>query len=362
MIDHAAQALLEIGVHLAFAVPFIEIFERIVEGRGHLLHLLILGEEQRQLLAEHQGTGRHRGDKVKALVHQLREIGDVGLLHAGHGLHVAQFHLGHAAATSVFRHAHHKAIVLQHLHQIFRHLRLVVIGIAGEEHRHLAPGAPGRLALAVSAEIGLQALFRRFRRKGRNPGLVIDGKGALQRPAQRADAVGGIHSLRDQRPGEELAHQIGAGEHLVAQLRAVLLVSEGLALQHQVRKVDVPRMRRRVGALGHEAQVAEVAFVHDLPVILLVHAVDFHGGRFIDEIEQRGKGVAQVHAAPAAMTQVEDALHLLQQRLLVIEGGVPPFHRMTLRRLQIAFADAFGGCLFLAHRPAPDRLPMRPVR
>ena len=104
----------------------------------------------------------------------------------------------------------------------------------------------------------------------------------------------------------------------------LILELERLRAQHQVREVDVPRMRRHVRTLRHVAHVAQVAVVDDVPVDLLVDAVDFAGRRGVDRIEQRRERVAQAEAAAAAVTDVEDPLQLLeQQRFVAILGTAP---------------------------------------
>ena len=40
------------------------------------------------------------------------------------------------------------------------------------------------------------------------------------------------------------------------------------------------------------------------------HPVDFAGRAVVDQVEQAREGVAQIEAAPAAVTDVEDAAHL----------------------------------------------------
>src|SRR5260221_8540449 len=97
-------------------------------------------------------------------------------------------------------------------------------------------------------------------------------------------------------------------------------------------------MRRHVGALGHVAEVAEVALVDDLPVVLLRHAVDLHRLRVVDEVEQRWKGGAQADAAAAAVADVEDAPELGLRLEPVPELGRLPGQRVPGRRLERAFS------------------------
>ena len=99
-------------------------------------------------------------------------------------------------------------------------------------------------------------------------------------------------------------------------------------------------MRRHIGAFGHVADVAQIALVDNLAVIRLVDAVDFARLACIDEIEQRGKRVAQGDAAPAAVTDVEDARELAVERGLVVKIRIAPVDRMPGGRFEAAFANS----------------------
>jgi hypothetical protein len=105
-----------------------------------------------------------------------------------------------------------------------------------------------------------------------------------------------------------------------------------------MRKIQVPFVRRHVGTFGHVAEVAQVAVLDDLPVVLLLDAVHFQGRRFVDQVEQRREGLAQADAATAAVADVEDALHLVVERSLVVEGRVVPVEGVAGRRFEVAFA------------------------
>src|SRR6266567_1734090 len=100
----------------------------------------------------------------------------------------------------------------------------------------------------------------------------------------------------------------------------------------------IPFLRRHIGALGHEAHVAERAGLFDLGVVLLLHAVDFAGRAIVDQVEQPREGIAQVEAAPAAMADVKNPLHLRCERLFVPEPGVLPIQGVAGRGFQTAFA------------------------
>src|SRR4029450_1504020 len=98
---------------------------------------------------------------------------------------------------------------------------------------------------------------------------------------------------------------------------------------HEVREVDVPRVRRNVRALRHVADVAQVALVDDLAEVRLGDGVAFHRGAFVDEVEHRRECLAEAYATAAAMADVEHALELLLERGGVIELRVPPVERVA---------------------------------
>src|SRR5260370_42508799 len=111
---------------------------------------------------------------------------------------------------------------------------------------------------------------------------------------------------------------------------------DGFGAQHQVREVDVPRMRRHIRAFGHVTHVAEVALVDHFPKGLLVYAIELAGLRFVDQIEQGRKGIAQIEAAAAAMADIEYPFEFLLQRTGVVELRILPAKGMARGRLQIA--------------------------
>jgi hypothetical protein len=78
-------------------------------------------------------------------------------------------------------------------------------------------------------------------------------------------------------------------------------------------------MGRYIRALGHVAKVAQVTLVDDLDVVCFVYPVDFHSVRFVDQVKQRGKRVAQTDTAPTAVTDVIDPFQfLLEIRLIPV--------------------------------------------
>ena len=108
-------------------------------------------------------------------------------------------------------------------------------------------------------------------------------------------------------------------------------------------EVHVPLVGRNVGALRHVAEVAEIALVHDLAVVGPVDPVHLHRRALVDEVEQGGEGVAEAHAAPAAVADVEHPLELAAERLLVVELGVAPVDGMAGRYSEAALPHPLRG-------------------
>jgi hypothetical protein len=229
-------------------------------------------------------------------------------------------------------------VVLEHGDEIEADARLVVVDDAGREQHDLA-GA----ALAID-DLGRAALLlgrtaKSLARQRWQPGIGVDVERRLQHLAHRPGPVRRIHRLDDDRNAGELAVHVGRGEQLRAGADLALAVADRLGAQHQVRKVDVPWVRRNVRAFGHVAEVAQVALLDDLGVVLLVDLVHLAVGGGVDQLEQGRERLAEADAAAAAVADVEDALHLGEGLALVAIVGASPVDRMPGRRLEIAFAQ-----------------------
>ena len=81
--------------------------------------------------------------------------------------------------------------------------------------------------------------------------------------------------------------------------------------------------------------------IDDFREVFLVHAVELAGLRLVDQIEQRGKRVAEIEAAAAAVADVEDPLELLVERGVVIELRIPPGECVTRGGFETALAACF---------------------
>jgi hypothetical protein len=315
-----------------------EVFERVEHRAGDDLHIVIVGEQQRQFLLEHQRARRDRSQDRAAGARGGRQHRDVPALQRLDAREVADLELRHAAAHLLLdQHVRHLRVGEQP-DEVVTDARLVVVDVARGEDRDLA-----RRAFAVADGPLQRRPDRRAearRRVRRQPCLLGDAEHALHHLAHRRGRIGRVDRLHDDGDRRQPADGVGARQQPIA--RRQRLVAEPLRLraQHQVGEVDVPWMRRNVRAFRHVADVAQVALVDHFPVVGLRDAVDFHRLAVVDEIEQRRKRATQRDAPPAPMADVEDALLLGLQRILVVELGVVPVERVPGRRLQVAFVDA----------------------
>ena len=127
-----------------------------------------------------------------------------------------------------------------------------------------------------------------------------------------------IDDLRDDRNAGDASRHVSVALRILSRSRASACLNlNAFARSIRCGKVDVPRMRRHVRTLGHVAHVAQVTVIDDVPVHLLVDAIDFTGARLIHRIEQRGKRIAEAEATPTTVTDVEDPFELLEQRCFV---------------------------------------------
>ncbi|MFZ2004031.1 MAG: hypothetical protein WAV02_03020 [Stellaceae bacterium] len=129
-----------------------------------------------------------------------------------------------------------------------------------------------------------------------------------------------------------------------------------------MREIDVEFVRRDIGALRHEAHVAERAGVGDFLVIGLRDGIEFAGRRLVDQVEEAGEGVTEVEATPAGVTDVEHPLHLNLGLRAIGEVRVLPVDNVASRRFEAAFAH---GCTFILglcpHKKGRESLLPRPA-
>jgi len=173
---------------------------------------------------------------------------------------------------------------------------------------------------------------------GDPPPIAVDAEHPVHRLARERRAVRLVHRLDHYRYRRQLAEPVGAGQQPITKIGFAARELLRLGAQHQMRKIDVPRMRRHIRTLGHVAEVAQIALVDDLAEVRLVDAVDFAGLALVDQVEQRGERIAEAHAAAAAVADVEDPLELFFGRRCVVVIRILPVDRMPDRSFEAAFA------------------------
>ena len=226
--------------------------------------------------------------------------------------------------------------MVKDLEQVVANAGFVVIDVASGEDGHLARGLG---AVLHHRGFGLGCAGAEFARgQGGQPGVFVDAGHVFHQAARGLGGVHGVDCLRHDRNAGKGAVHVGRGQQFLSGADLALLELDGLGAQHGVGEIQVPLVRRHVGALGQVAQVAQVALVDHFPVIFFINTVDLHGLALIDQVKQRGEGAAQADATPAAMTDVKNALHLLERQVFVVKIGVFPVERVTGRSVEVAFA------------------------
>ena len=143
-----------------------------------------------------------------------------------------------------------------------------------------------------------------------------------------------VNGLHDDRDRGELSVGGCIGEHRVTKFgwRSFFKLNR-LGPQHQMRKIKIPGVGRHIRALGHVADVAEVALVDHLPVFFLRHAIHLTGRALINQIKEPRKRIAEAHATAAAMADVENPFHFCKAGGLVVKLLALPVNGMPGRRL-----------------------------
>ncbi|MGH6928760.1 MAG: hypothetical protein ACREEV_10620 [Dongiaceae bacterium] len=111
--------------------------------------------------------------------------------------------------------------------------------------------------------------------------------------------------------------------------------------EHQVRKIEIELVRRYIRALRHEAHVAQCASIDDRPETSAVDRIQFAGFRVVYEIKETGETVAQIEAAPAAVTNVEDPAEFRIDVFRVVKVGIFPTQGMSDGWIETALAHDY---------------------
>ena len=188
----------------------------------------------------------------------------------------------------------------------------------------------GRVALGARYE-GAAVVFRQV-------GVAIDiGDLFEKRPGQLVVALAAPIRQRREK-ARQCSVAVGLAQFAARPADPPLFVLDRPVAQHDMRKIEVEFVRRHIRALGHEAHVAQRAGVGDLLVVADRHAVELAGRRIVDQLEQARERIAQIEAAPAAVTDVEDAPHLRFGLAAVGKIRILPPDHMTRRRVETAFS------------------------
>ena len=138
----------------------------------------------------------------------------------------------------------------------------------------------------------------------------------------------------------DLAIAIGLGQFTLRQLRLALLGLDRPGAQHQMRKIEVEFMRRHIGAFRHETHVAERAGIDDRLEVFAIDGIQFAIGGGVDEVEKARKRIAEIEAAAAAVTNIEDPPQFGVELGFVIKIRILPVQRMPGRGFKTTFTHA----------------------
>jgi hypothetical protein len=83
----------------------------------------------------------------------------------------------------------------------------------------------------------------------------------------------------------------------------------------------------------HVAHVAEITFVHDIPIHTLGNSIELAGRRLVDRIKQSRECVTEIETTPTSMADIEYAFEFLEKRRLIEILIRLPVDGMSRRRL-----------------------------
>ena len=284
VVGHLAQRPREVHAQQSLLVTQRKIFERIERVVANFGDVGIVRKHEGQLLLEHQDAGGDRCDDVVTASDHREQLRDVVVLEPLYGLQVSQLEFGHSATRFPLRERHFDAVVLEDTGEIQPDLRLIAIDVAGGKQRHFSARAAGRPGNAAGWTMR-QLFARRIRNIRGHGGVGMHVEDGIQQFASKGAFVDRVDGFHDDGNARDRAHGIGGTQDLVAPACAAAAMFHRLGAQHEMRKIDIPRVRRHIRTLRHVAHVAQVTMVDHLAVVLLVHAVDFAGLRGVDQVE-----------------------------------------------------------------------------
>ena len=317
-------------------------------------HGLVVGQDERPFELQHQRAGRHRRHDVVAAVDpggqrrgRLARLGR-------HRIDVALLELRHAAAGGVGD-LGLDPVAREHPARGVADAGAVVVHEAGRKQHRLA--ARGR-RLAVQRRGAPRPLDEAVAVVARQMGVAMDARNRLQQRARPAVA-GPAHPVGEPRHrAGQPAVAVGPAELALAESAPPAAMLDRPVAQHEVGKVEIERMRRHVGALGHEAHVAQGASVDHGLEVGAGDRVELAGRGVVDQIEQARKAVAQIEAAATAMADVEHAPELGVERGRVVERRLRPLDRVAGGGFGAAFLHRGSGARVVGERrEGPRPLP-----
>ena len=196
----------------------------------------------------------------------MRRLGDLG--------EIAGFELRHAAAAGIDD-LRLDAVAGEHgLHRL-ADARVVVVDETGRVEHRLAPGGgrgrvDRRRVAAGAHHKGAAVIFRQR-------GVAVDIGDLFE--------IGRVSRLSRSLPQfasgatkpRERAVAVGLAEFAARPAHAPFLVLDRAVAQHDMREIEIEFVRRHIGALRHEAHVAQRAGIGDLLVIADRHPVELAG-------------------------------------------------------------------------------------
>ena len=272
-----SDAVFELGVEQIRLVAMEQVFKRIKDVCFHTLDIFILRVHQRQFLLEHQRAGWNGRYDIPAFIDQPDEFGDVGPAVLVYGFEITLFQLGHAATFFLIGQADRNLVVLEDSNQVLANVRGVHVAVAGGKQGHFAPGRTRGNGFSLRRCSILVPFTQRIAVKSGEVGPAVHAQRFLDHAAHGLTPGRGIHRIADHRQFTQVALDGGVADQAVTEFALTFLKLLRLASQHEVWKVDIPFMRRDIGALGLVTQVTHEAFVDDFPVIGLGHTIDLQG-------------------------------------------------------------------------------------
>ncbi len=219
---------LHLGRILAEAQFRLARFQQPVDIAGRQLHAIahvrrIDAQQVGILVAQREGAGRRGAQHGKTSFHdRLADRSDIDLRLPFGLIYQSVGDQRHAAALLLFQQLHADAQRVHHPHEILAQRRVVVVDVAAVEIAHLF--GESRLRLALLAHPPLERAEGVFGEGA----AMIDAHDLIHDHLHGFEPHRGVDDRRQRR--RERSHQIGVGEHELAQSRPLLAVLDAREL------------------------------------------------------------------------------------------------------------------------------------